>query len=79
MNSRVKFGTKTERPEENSLEVREEILGSQVDDEGSQGPRLVEGIVYEESTCRETESRDKMIREKRGRGAQHRGQDLIRW
>lgn len=36
-----------------SLEVREEILGTQMDDKRSDGPRLVEGIVDEETTCSE--------------------------
>lgn len=40
-----------------SLEVREEILGTQVDDEGSDGPRLVEGIVDEETPCGERTER----------------------
>lgn len=35
-----------------ALEVREEVLGSQVDDEGGERPRLVEGIVDEEATCK---------------------------
>ena len=35
------------------LEVREEILGAQVDDKWSEGPRLVEGIVNEKSPCRQ--------------------------
>lgn len=35
------------------LEVGEEVLGTQVDDEGSDGPRLVEGIVDEEAPCGE--------------------------
>lgn len=35
-----------------NLEVREEILGTQMDDEGSEGPWLVEGIVDEETPCR---------------------------
>lgn len=32
------------------LEVREEILGTQMDDKRSNGPRLVEGIVNEKSS-----------------------------
>lgn len=36
-----------------NLEVREEVLGTQMDDEGSDGPRLVEGIVDEETPCGE--------------------------
>lgn len=36
-----------------NLEVREEVLGTQVDDEGGEGPRLVEGIVDEEAPCGE--------------------------
>lgn len=39
------------------LEVREEILGTQVDDEGRDGPRLVEGIVDEETPCGERTER----------------------
>lgn len=35
----------------NNLEIREEILGTQVDNEGSNGPWLVEGIVNEKTTC----------------------------
>lgn len=34
-----------------ALEVREEVLGSQVDDEGGERPWLVEGIVDKEATC----------------------------
>lgn len=34
-----------------ALEVREEVLRSQVDDEGGERPRLVEGIVDKEATC----------------------------
>lgn len=34
-----------------ALEVSEEVLGSQVDDEGGESPRLVEGIVNKEATC----------------------------
>ena len=41
------------------LEVREEILGTQMNDERSDGPWLVEGIVNEETTCSETKNRDK--------------------
>lgn len=36
-----------------NLEVGEEVLGTQMDDEGSDGPRLVEGIVDEEPPCGE--------------------------
>lgn len=36
-----------------SLEVREEILGTQMDDKRSDGPWLVEGIVNEETACSE--------------------------
>lgn len=39
------------------LEVREEVLGTQMDDEGSDGPRLVEGIVDEETPCGERTQR----------------------
>lgn len=39
-------------PTSPNLEVREEILGTQMDDEGSEGPWLVEGIVDEETPCR---------------------------
>lgn len=35
------------------LEVREEILGTQMNDKRSDGPRLVEGIVNEKTTCSE--------------------------
>lgn len=40
-----------------NLEVREEVLGTQMDDEGSDGPRLVEGIVDEETPCGERTER----------------------
>lgn len=41
-----------------NLEVREEVLGTQMDDEGGDGPWLVEGIVDEEAPCGErTEDR----------------------
>lgn len=41
----------------NPLEVREEVLGPQMDDEGGDGPRLVEGIVDEETPCGERTER----------------------
>ncbi|TNN40921.1 hypothetical protein EYF80_048913 [Liparis tanakae] len=41
------------------LEVREEILGTQVNDKRSEGPRLVEGVVNEKTTCREFKNTDK--------------------
>lgn len=44
------------------LEVREEILGTQVNDKRSEGPRLVEGIVNEKTTCSEMKDRDKESR-----------------
>lgn len=54
-------GCEKEPPEDGdrhlNLEVREEILGTQVDDEGSDGPRLVEGIVDEETPCGERTER----------------------
>lgn len=56
-------GREKEPPEEGdrhlgpNLEVREEILGTQVDDEGSDGPWLVEGIVNEETPCGERTER----------------------
>lgn len=37
------------------LEVREEILGTKVNDKRSDGPWLVEGIVNEKTTCSKTE------------------------
>lgn len=45
-----------------SLEVREEILGTQMNDKRSDGPRLVEGIVNEKTTCSEMKNRDKESR-----------------
>lgn len=39
------------------LEVGEEVLGTQMDDEGSDGPRLVEGIVDEETPCGDRKDR----------------------
>lgn len=44
------------------LEVREEILGTQMNDERSDGPWLVEGIVNEKTTCSEMKNRDKESR-----------------
>lgn len=43
------------------LEVREEILGTQMNDKRSEGPRLVEGIVNEKTTCSEKKNRDRRI------------------
>lgn len=43
--------------EKKTLEVREEVLGPQMDDEGGDGPRLVEGIVDEETPCGERTER----------------------
>ncbi|KAG8010644.1 hypothetical protein GBF38_009785, partial [Nibea albiflora] len=45
-----------------SEEVREEILGTKMNDKRSDGPWLVEGIVNEKTTCSETKNRDKESR-----------------
>ncbi|KAF0031375.1 hypothetical protein F2P81_015930 [Scophthalmus maximus] len=45
-----------------ALEVGEEILGTQMDDEGSDGPRLVEGIVDEKTPCSERKRRKRKSR-----------------
>lgn len=44
------------------LEVREEILGTKMNDKRSDGPWLVEGIVNEKTTCSEMKNRDKESR-----------------
>ena len=46
------------------LEVREEVLGSQVDDEGGEGPRLVEGVVDEKTTWSQKERERERERER---------------
>lgn len=43
------------------LEVREEILRTQVNNKGCDGPRLVKGIVNEKTTYSEEKSRETAI------------------